>query len=669
MTAARYAAALSIAGLALAAAQGNAVQTPLPTEDDFLATVPTVSSAARLEKSLLEMGMSVTIIDREMIEASPAIEIPDLLRLVPGFQVTHATGAVFAAAYHGAADQWPRRMEVMVDGRSVYLNMNSAVEWSALGLAIEDIERIEVVRGPNAPSFGSNAVTGSINIVTRAPFLLTGKYLRATVGSQDTANAVARWGGNLGAWESSLTAQYRADDGFDEVDDSKRLSDLRYRGDWQVTPADAVSIQLGLTSGEVGADAQDEYFSPIRDRDIRTHYQQLTWNREAVTGDRYRVNLYHQYYDHDDTFAPDVSPFGFPAGTTLPIAFYTATSERYDLEFQHTLAPQEGWRLAWGLGARYDSLSSDLLLGERDRVETFSGRVFGSLEWRPVEQVAVSLDALTEVYQGYGGETSPRIGLNWMATDTRSLRAGVSRSYRMFNLLERYIDLQLVTSNGVLIDTLLTTDGDDDFKPERVTSYELGYSERWDGFGLYLDVRLFREELEDSGVGLDRQNEPILWDDSGGGWTTRGVDIQLDYRPTKDTRLVAAYSRARIDGRVAGGLDELGTVSEYEVLDDSVPRNTLSALLSHQFTPQWVGSLALFYMDEVRWRGEGSAVDDYTRLDLKLARNFHFGSGSGQLALIVHDLTNEEYNEFRIPGTYGRDGNVFDRRAGAPICN
>ena len=119
--------------LSLAAAQA-AADDRLPTEADYLAPIPTVSSAARLEKSLLEAGMSVTIIDRETIEASPAIEIPDLLRLVPGFQVAHATGAVFAAGYHGANDQWPRRMEVMVDGRSVYLNTISGVEWSALGL-------------------------------------------------------------------------------------------------------------------------------------------------------------------------------------------------------------------------------------------------------------------------------------------------------------------------------------------------------------------------------------------------------------------------------------------------------------------------------------------------------------------------------------------------------
>ena len=208
----------------------------LPTEDDYFATIPTVSSASRLQKSILDTGMSVTIIDRETIEASPAIEIPDLLRLVPGLQVAHATGSVFAVGYHGANDQWPRRMEVMVDGRSVYLNTTSSVEWNALGIAKEDIERIEVVRGPNSPTFGSNAVLGSINIITRAPFFQSGTYLRTTLGSQDTANTIARWGGKLGDWESVLNAQYRSDDGFDNVNDQKRVTDLRLPGNTRGLP-------------------------------------------------------------------------------------------------------------------------------------------------------------------------------------------------------------------------------------------------------------------------------------------------------------------------------------------------------------------------------------------------------------------------------------------------
>ena len=648
----------------------------LPTEDDYFATIPTVTSAARLEKSRLELGMSVTVIDREMIEASPATTIPDLLRLVPGFQVAHATGSVFAPGYHGVSDQWPRRMEVMVDGRSVYLNTIAAVEWSALGIAIEDIERIEVVRGPNAPTFGSNAVFGSINIVSRAPFLMTGKFLRGTFGSKDTNNAVARWAGKLGGWESSLTAQYRSDEGFDNVDDRMRLGDLRFRGDYQVGATDSLSVQLGLTDGELGADgvAGDVWNKP-RDRDVRSHHQQLTWSRQGADGGGYGVNFSHNYFDQEDSYSVDISnsptylpppyPSAYPTGSSATHGFYEATSERYDLEFQHTLKPGDDWRLAWGFGGRYDRVSSDLLLGDISEVDSYSGRLFGSFEWKPTDRLSFSLDALTEAHEAYGSNTSPRVGLNWLASDTRSFRASASRSYRVYSLLSRYIDHSIYPDPPIIPGLgfpLTKSRSPDDFTPEKVTAYEVGYMEQWRDLGLSLDVRLFHERLDDSGVGLESPG-PAIWRDAGGGWNTKGVDVQLDYRPTPATRLTGAYSWAKSDGKLATEADSDGDISRYESLDDATPLNTLSLLLSHRLNPQWSGSLALYHMDEVRWRGEGSEVDGYTRLDLKLAREFAMKGSQAEVALIVHNLTGEDYNEFRVPSTYGREGNVFDRRA------
>jgi len=648
----------------------------LPTEDDYFAPIPKVTSAARLEKSQLKLGMSVSIIDRETIAASPAIDIPDLLRLVPGLQVADVTGSVFAVGYHGATDQWPRRMEVMVDGRSVYLNTVSTVEWSALGIALEDIERIEVVRGPNAPTFGGNAVFGSINIVTRAPFLLAGKYLQSTIGSKEMRQQVIRWGGKLGEWDTSLTTQYRADEGFDHVDDERRVMDLRFRGDYQANLTDTLSVQFGLTNGALGADGVNgDIWNKPRDRDISSHYQQLTWDRAEPEGSRYRLNFYHNYYHHDDSYQIDISgwptssgppaPPAFPAGTSEEVGWYTGTSERYDLEFQHEPAPFDGWRVAWGLGGRYDRISSDLLIGERSPVAKYSGRLFASLEWQPIDEVALSLDVLSEKHESYGTETSPRIATNWLASDTRSFRASASRSYRVFSLLSRYMNHELVPTPpvvGVPNYPLVVSDLYDDFTPEQVTAYEIGYMEQWNELGLLLDLRLFHEELDNTGA-APKTPGPFLWTDEGGGWDTQGFEVQLDYRPTRDTRLLGAYSWARLNGKFASRADANGNITKYTPLDDdSVPRHTLSLLLSHRFKPQWSGSVALYHMSEVDWRGAGSFVDEYTRFDLKLVRDFGFGGNAGQLALIVQNLTDDEYNEFRTPADSGT-GNVFDRRA------
>jgi len=653
----------------------------LPTEEDYFAAIPRVSSAARLEKSVFELGASVTIIDRDMIEASSAIEIPDLLRMVPGFQVSHTNGARFSVTYHGAADAWPRRMEVMVDGRSVYHSNLSAVEWSALGIAMDDIERIEVVRGPNAPTFGSNAMTGSINIVTRAAFLLAGKYLRTTFGSIDTENVVTRWGGGIGDWDISLTAQYRSDDGFEGVNDHKQITDLRFHGDYFMSPSDNLSIRLGFTGGDAGADGIPDYpVVPFRDRNTQSNYQQITWDRDMPGGERFKLNVYHHEQRLDDGFLLDMSIFGL-AGTTVPLGFDVSKARRVDLEFQHNLAQRDDWRLAWGFGGRYDELSSDMLLAADDgQVERSSVRLFGSLEWQLAEGLQLNLDALTEIHESYGSETSPRIALNWLASDNRSFRVSASHNYRVQSLRERFMDYPITPSvpfpPPFSYAALYKSVSRDDFKPEQITAFEIGYTENWSELGLFLDLRLFHEKYDDMGW-HDRVSPPatpgkvilgktLYVIDAGGGWNTTGFDLQVDYRLTPDTRLVGAYSYAEIDGEIydkTATPPPIITLTDTKSMNDTVPQHTLSLLLSHQFNPKWGGSLTLHHMDGVEWLGDGSEVEHYTRLDLKLTRNFRLGDGDGQIALIVQNLEDDEYNEFRVPGTHDRMGNVLGRRA------
>ena len=110
---------------------------------------------------------AVTIIDRRTIEASAAVDVVDLFRLVPGFRAYYINANYPGVTYHALGDSNPRRLEVKVDGRSVYESIFSSVQWTTFGVELEDIDYIEVVRGANAPADGSNAFLASINIVTR----------------------------------------------------------------------------------------------------------------------------------------------------------------------------------------------------------------------------------------------------------------------------------------------------------------------------------------------------------------------------------------------------------------------------------------------------------------------------------------------------------------------
>ena len=138
-----------------------------PVEQDFFADSPLILTASRLSKPLLESPASVSVITRQTIESSGVRELADLFRLVPGFVVGYHSGHAPVVTYHGLGQEFGRQIQVLIDGRSVFIPSFGGVPWSNLPLLIEDIERIEVIRGPNAVTYGANAFLATVNIITR----------------------------------------------------------------------------------------------------------------------------------------------------------------------------------------------------------------------------------------------------------------------------------------------------------------------------------------------------------------------------------------------------------------------------------------------------------------------------------------------------------------------
>ncbi|MFL2499416.1 MAG: TonB-dependent receptor plug domain-containing protein [Porticoccaceae bacterium] len=124
------------------------------TEEDLLAEIDYVSGVTHLKQDLEQAPAAVTIIDRRTIESSTAVDLVDLFRLVPGFQVYSVHANRTGVTYHAPGGEYSRRLEVKIDGRSVYESFFSSVEWNTLGVDLDDIEYIEVVRGSNAPADG-----------------------------------------------------------------------------------------------------------------------------------------------------------------------------------------------------------------------------------------------------------------------------------------------------------------------------------------------------------------------------------------------------------------------------------------------------------------------------------------------------------------------------------
>ncbi len=583
-----------------------------PSERDFFDPIPTISLATRLPGEALDTPASVTVIDRAMIEASTATNIPDLLRLVPGFQVAHATGAQYTATRHGVSDQLERRLEVLVNGNSVYQATNASVEWNLVGVALEDIDRIEVVRSPNAPALGSNAMFGSINIITRKPFELSGAHLRATGGSLETAIGVSRVGGRVDPMDAVATFQYTEDDGFENIDDHKRITNLRLHGDLALSSYDTLDLEIGYSGGEVGADGVGTEVEPFRDRRLRESYQSVTWRNTRADGGGHRLAFTHRVTTQDDSYLYFITPSLF-----LPLGFYDSGAERFDLEFEQALAPGQDWRLLWGVGARHDRIESDLYLARSGgEVTAWTGRLLGAAEWRPAEDLLVNLNALTEFSEIADTYTSPRLGVNWRFSKDQALRASVSRNYRVFSASDQLSDYPLVLSDGTYLRNLIRSTGPD-LAPERLTSYELGYLADLPSPRLSFDLTLFREELWDAGAGPRDPTRATVWLEKGGDWTTEGVEAQFRFAPDRETLLFGSYSYAETNGRSVTQIDAQGSPIAWQSLDDTTPRHTLALQLSRKLRPGWQGTLAVFHLSDMRWLGEGGAVDAYTRLDAK----------------------------------------------------
>ncbi|MCW8911318.1 MAG: TonB-dependent receptor plug domain-containing protein, partial [Gammaproteobacteria bacterium] len=225
------------------------------TENDYFGDLPVVLTTTRLKQSKKNSPTATTIIDREMIEASGFTEIADLLRLAPGMLVNYDSGHIANAGYQFLYDRYRVRLQVLVDGMSVYTPLFGEMPWTQLGITIDDIDRIEVIRGPSSASYGPNAMTGVISIITKHAVLDSGISLKANQGSMGRSEQFLTMGDTSGNLDYKLSLAARKDDGFENRYDEKDLGVAYFRGDYQATDNDVVTFYFNYSSGDYQEDS------------------------------------------------------------------------------------------------------------------------------------------------------------------------------------------------------------------------------------------------------------------------------------------------------------------------------------------------------------------------------------------------------------------------------
>jgi iron complex outermembrane recepter protein len=285
---------------------------PMPFAD---ASMPIVLTPARLSQPLSQVPASVTIIDRELIEASGAREIYQLLQMVPGMSAVKVDGNVPTVSYHGTQTRDVRRMQVMIDGRTQYLPGLARVLWNDFPLEIEDIERIEVTRGPASAAYGANAFQGVINIITRHPDDVVGMTAATRAGNNGVRDWRVTSAGGQNGLTSRVTVASRDDDGYTEPykgeprRDQKSVQTINLRSHVEMNPRDTLEFLAGGSRRTLNLPTERSDFDKFTDFIVEPEnrseeaFAQMRWNRQVSDGHQIKVQVYTQYKKTEDQLA------------------------------------------------------------------------------------------------------------------------------------------------------------------------------------------------------------------------------------------------------------------------------------------------------------------------------------------------------------------------------
>jgi iron complex outermembrane receptor protein len=609
------------------------------TEQHYFPDLPVVLSATRLPQSVEDAPIAVTIITREMIEASGATEIPDLFRLVPGFLVDYDNAHVAAVSYHMLPDRYVRQQQVLIDGRSVYDPLIGGVPWMELPITIDDIERIEVIRGANAATYGSNSFLGVINIITRSAILDKGTAIKANIGSDKLREGFMRYGNSHGALDYRINLAYRSDDGFAGRNDGKIIRLLNSRFDYQLNDKDNMVMQAGYSAGPRQMD--DRFDSGIPNHDMHTHsqFQQFKWQRVNAPEDEYSLQVYHNQLIENNTYTR----------TDYPVLWNEdAISERYDIEAQKIKRLNEKLRYVIGASYRFDQVKSPLYFGTTSPLDNRIRRIFTHGEYRYNKKVLLNLGVMLEDNDITGSDLSPRASLNLKLTPKDTMRLSVSKANRTPVLFEQYPNMSVNVPSLSYQDQIFYNGKK--VSNEQITEYELGFIGHKLQNKFNYDVKFFYQDIKGlinalnatlPGTVTDTVDGKAYIFDNYDDAIIRGFETGIDWVPSNTTKFHLAFSHIYIT-----------STDNREDYSKSAPTSLLSLLAMHNFKNGYSGSLFIYSRSKMKPLARHSYnpeyMDPYTRVDLRLANNFRIGDTSQKIALVIRNLFNAQQDSILL---------------------
>ena len=612
-----------------------------------------VFSVSRKEGKLSESAAAVFVLTAEDVRRTGATSIPEALRMVPGMEVARIDASKWAVSSRGFNDAFANKLLMLIDGRSVYSPLFSGVFWDTQDVPFEDVERIEVIRGPGATLWGANAVNGIINVLSKSARDTQGGLATVGLGSEESRSGSVRYGGRLGDdLYFRLNARRVERDDFalasgEEAADGWEVRQVGFRVDWTTSERDELTLQGDLYDGKIGATFQivDSPTAPYRHTfDFETPISGGNllgrWERRFSTDADLALQI---YYDRTERGEAPIS----------------GNLDTWDLDFQHRFVIDDQQEIVWGLGYRLirDDMGGSFSVSFVPAVRRYN--LFSAFVQEEVrladDRLRLTLGSKFEHSDFSGMEIQPNIRLLWLPAERHTIWTAVSRAVRTPARSDHDIRsiFEVVPPGQFGADSLATfamLQGNADFRSETMVAFEGGYRTQI-GERLFIDLATFYNIYDE--LLTVEPSLPFLVDSSASPYLlapaiidnrmagrTYGAELAVDYQLWKGVRLRSGYTFLKLeidldeDSAYAGGLEWEGVSPQHQLSlhpSLSLPRN-----LELDLWGRYVCDLP----------DAGTGVDGYFDLDARLGWEVN---ESLELNLVAQDLLEKQRVEFLAP--------------------
>lgn len=597
-----------------------------------------VTSVSKRPERLSEAAAAIHVITREDIRRSGLTSLPDVLRLAPGLNVAQSGSTPWAISSRGFNDVYATKLLVLIDGRSVYSPGFSGVFWDVQDVSLEDVERIEVIRGPGGTLWGANAVNGVINVTTRDSAETQGLAVAGRAGSQSFRQGVLRFGGAAGEdLTYRLFFKTTESDGLvdaegDDIGDSWRQTRGGLRADWQASDADRIEFQTGFYRHKT----HEHSLIP----DLLTGVVPVTADEED--------SGWHASAKWQRQLGPD-SDLVVQAYYTRLTTEHQLTRLRdrtYDIEARHHFLWRGRHEIVWGGGYRLfegRGATGPLLTIDADDPDLETANVFAQDEVTLTPTLRVVAGIKLEHNSVSGFEYEPNLRLVWTPAPERTVWASVSRAIRTPSVAQESIRANVAAIPGTP-PQLVRVMGSPDPESETLVAFEVGYRAALTP-NLTIDAAAFYNLYEK--LATSRADAPFLelepiphivlpyrYGNELAGHTYGG-EVAATWQAAPNWRLSASYDLLVME------TDPLpaGVIPAARNTDGSSPRRQARLQSRLNLTPNLEFDATAFHASKLPDLG----IPAYTRIDLRLAWR---ASDRLEVGVVGQNLTNGRHQEF-----------------------